>query len=101
MLDSAVKHGLVDKKGAWFTKGDIKVGQGHEDAVSFVENNPEFAEMLEDTLREQLFPNLVIKDKDGNPVKKYKDEKKKSSKKSEEKADESAKTEIPVQEGLF
>lgn len=101
LLDSAVKHGLVDKKGAWFTKGDIKVGQGHENAVSFVENNPEFAEMLEDTLREQLFPNLVIKDKDGNPVKKEKDEKKKSSKKSEEKADESAKTEIPVQEGLF
>lgn len=101
LLDSAVKHGLVDKKGAWFTKGDIKVGQGHENAVSFVENNPEFAEMLEDTLREQLFPNLVIKDKDGNPVKKDKDEKKKSSKKSEEKADESAKTEIPVQEGLF
>lgn len=101
LLDSAVKHGLVDKKGAWFTKGDVKVGQGHENAVSFVENNPEFAEMLEDTLREQLFPNLVIKDKDGNPVKKEKDEKKKSSKKSEEKADESAKTEIPVQEGLF
>lgn len=101
LLDSAVKHGLVDKKGAWFTKGDIKVGQRHENAVSFVENNPEFAEMLEDTLREQLFPNLVIKDKDGNPVKKEKDEKKKSSKKSEEKADESAKTEIPVQEGLF
>ncbi len=101
LLDSAVKHGLVDKKGAWFTKGDIKVGQGHENAVSFVENNPEFAEMLEDTLREQLFPNLVIKDKDGNPVKKEKDEKKKASKKSEEKADESAKTEIPVQEGLF
>ncbi len=101
LLDSAVKHGLVDKKGAWFTKGDIKVGQGHENAVSFVENNPEFAEMLEDTLREQLFPNLVIKDKDGNPVKKDKDEKKKSSKKTEEKADGSEKTEIPVQEGLF
>lgn len=101
LLDSAVKHGLIDKKGAWFTKGDIKVGQGHENAVSFVESNPEFAEMLEDTLREQLFPNLVIKDKDGNPVKKEKDDKKKASKKSDEKPDAAAKTEIPVQEGLF
>lgn len=101
LLDSAVKHGIVDKKGAWFTKGDIKVGQGHENAVSFVESNPEFAEMLEDTLREQLFPNLVIKDKDGNPVKKEKDDKKKASKKSDEKPDAAAKTEIPVQEGLF
>ncbi len=101
LLDSAVKHGIVDKKGAWFTKGDIKVGQGHENAVAFVENNPDFAEMLEDTLREQLFPNLVIKDKDGNPVKKEKDEKKKASKKSDDKSEEPAKTEIPVQEGLF
>lgn len=101
LLDSAVKHGIVDKKGAWFTKGDIKVGQGHENAVAFVENNPDFAEMLEDTLREQLFPNLVIKDKDGNPVKKEKDEKKKASKKSDDKTEEPAKTEIPVQEGLF
>lgn len=101
LLDSAVKHGLIDKKGAWFTKGDIKVGQGHENAVSFVESNPEFAEMLEDTLRGQLFPNLVIKDKDGNPVKKEKDDKKKASKKSDEKPDAAVKTEIPVQEGLF
>lgn len=101
LLDSAVKHGIVDKKGAWFTKGDIKVGQGHENAVAFVENNPDFAEMLEDTLREQLFPNLVIKDKDGNPVKKEKDEKKKASKKSDDKSEEPAKTEIPVQGGLF
>lgn len=99
LLDSAVKHGLVDKKGAWFTKGDIKVGQGHENAVSFVEQNPEFAEELEDTLREKLFPNLVIKDKDGNPVKK---EKKKSAKKADEKtAAQPEKTEIPAQEGLF
>ena len=57
--------------------------------------------MLEDTLRGQLFPNLVIKDKDGNPVKKEKDDKKKASKKSDEKPDAAAKTEIPVQEGLF
>ncbi len=101
LLDSAVKHGLVDKKGAWFTKGDIKVGQGHENAVAFVEQNPEFAEELEDTLREMLFPNLVIKDKDGNPIKKDK-KKAASAKKADEKTvEQPAKTEIPVQEGLF
>ena len=36
LLDSAVKHGIIDKKGAWFTQGDIKIGQGHENAVAFV-----------------------------------------------------------------
>lgn len=99
LLDSAVKHGLIDKKGAWFTKGDIKVGQGHENAVAFVENNPEFAAELEDKLREELFPNVVIRDKDGNPV--NKGGKKKVSEKSEEKTADSVKTEIPLQDGLF
>ena len=98
LLDSAVKHGLVDKKGAWFTKGEIKVGQGHENAVSFVESNPDFAQELENSLRGQLFPNLVIRDKDGNPV----SDKKKTAKKAEEASEKAAaKTEIPVQEGLF
>ena len=98
LLDSAVKHGLVDKKGAWFTKGEIKVGQGHENAVSFVESNPDFAQELENSLRGQLFPNLVIRDKDGNPV----SDKKKTAKKAEETSEKAAaKTEIPVQEGLF
>ena len=70
LLDSAVKHGIIDKRGAWFTQGDVKIGQGHENAVSFVESNPEFAENLENQLREMLFPGLVLKDKDGNPINK-------------------------------
>lgn len=70
LLDSAVKHGIIDKRGAWFTQGDVKIGQGHENAVAFVESNPEFAENLENQLREMLFPGLVLKDKDGNPINK-------------------------------
>ena len=96
--DYELLDGLVDKKGAWFTKGEIKVGQGHENAVSFVESNPDFAQELENSLRGQLFPNLVIRDKDGNPV----SDKKKTAKKTEEASEKAAaKTEIPVQEGLF
>ncbi|MBQ5471856.1 MAG: recombinase RecA, partial [Treponema sp.] len=70
LLDSAVKHGIIDKRGAWFTQGETKIGQGHENAVNFVESNPEYAENLENQLREMLFPGQVLKDKDGNPVNK-------------------------------
>ena len=65
LLDSAVKHGLVDKRGAWFTKGDIKVGQGHENAVNFVEQNKDFADGLERDLRNMIFPGQVLKNKNG------------------------------------
>ncbi len=97
LLDSAVKHGLIDKKGAWFTQGDIKVGQGHENAVAFLENNKEFADNIEKQLQTMLFPNLVLRDKEGNPIKKEEKETKKKSK-----AESSVETtEIPAQEGLF
>lgn len=57
LLDSAVKHGFIDKKGAWYTKGDIKVGQGHENAVAFVEQNPDFAADIEKQIRAMVFEN--------------------------------------------
>ena len=95
LLDSAVKHGIIDKKGALFTQGDIKIGQGHENAVAFVENDPEYAKKLEKQLRDMLFPGQVLKDKEGNPV--NVEQKEKETKKKE------AKPAAPVteQEGLF
>lgn len=68
ILDSAVKHGIIDKRGAWFTQGEIKVGQGHENAVLFLEQNPDYTTKIESQLREMLFPGQVIKAKDGKSV---------------------------------
>ncbi len=88
ILDSAVKHGIIDKKGAWFTQGDTKVGQGHENAVAFLEQNPEYTNGIEKQLRELLFPGQVLRDKEGNVVvgaasKEEKKDSKKASKASE------------------
>lgn len=69
LLDSAVKHGLIDKRGAWYTAGDDKIGQGKENAVSFLENNKEYAVQLESKLRAQLFPGQVLKTKEGASAK--------------------------------
>ncbi len=68
ILDSAVKHGLIDKRGAWYTRGDEKVGQGKENAVSYIENNPEYRMQLEKLIREKVFPGLVLKTKEGEVV---------------------------------
>lgn len=91
LLDSAVKHGLIDKKGAWFTQGDVKVGQGHENAVSFIEQNPEYADNLEKQLREMLFPGQILRDKDGNPIKADSRKVKKDDSKSEKAGKDAAK----------
>ncbi len=64
LLDSAVKHGIVDKRGAWYTMGENKIGQGKENAVSFIEQNPEIAAEIETKVRELVFPGQVIEKKE-------------------------------------
>lgn len=68
LLDSAVKHGLIDKRGAWYTRGDEKVGQGKENAVAYIENNTDYRIELEHTLREKIFPGQVLRTKEGEVV---------------------------------
>ena len=78
LLDSAVKHGIVDKRGAWFTMGEIKIGQGKENAVKYIEDNPELAKEIEDKIRAEVFPGQVLKTKEGVPVNKAEKEAKTS-----------------------
>jgi recombination protein RecA len=56
LLDAAVKYDLIDKKGAWYSYGEEKVGQGRENAKEYLERNPEFARDLEKKLRPLIFP---------------------------------------------
>ena len=68
LLDSAVKHGIIDKRGAWYTRGDEKVGQGKENAINFLNQNPEYAKQIEAQIRAEVFPGQVLKTKEGVPV---------------------------------
>ena len=52
IIDLGVKHGLVDKSGAWYAyKGD-KIGQGKSNACNFLLENPEIMDYLEQTLKD-------------------------------------------------
>ena len=55
-LDAAVKHGIIDKKGAWYSYGEEKVGQGRESAREYLMQNPAFAAEIEQKLRKIMFP---------------------------------------------
>ncbi len=68
ILDSAVKHGLIDKRGAWYTKGEEKIGQGKENAVAYIENNPVLKMDLENQIREMVFPGQILRTKEGEVV---------------------------------
>jgi recombination protein RecA len=51
LLDLGVKAGVVDKSGAWFSYGDERIGQGRENAKTFLKENKRIAEEIEDKIR--------------------------------------------------
>jgi recombination protein RecA len=57
LLDAAVKHDIIEKKGAWFAYGEEKVGQGRENAKQYLDDNPAFAKEVEAKVRAKMFPD--------------------------------------------
>jgi len=51
ILDLAVKAGLVEKAGAWFSCGETRIGQGRENAKQYLKDTPEMAADLESQIR--------------------------------------------------
>ncbi|MGF7151341.1 recombination protein RecA [Sphingomonas zeicaulis] len=51
VLDIGVKAGLVEKSGSWFSYDSIRIGQGRENAKSYLRDNPEVMTRLEKAIR--------------------------------------------------
>ncbi|PID36216.1 MAG: recombinase RecA [Rhodobacterales bacterium] len=51
LLDLGVKAGVVAKSGAWFSYGDERIGQGRENAKTFLRENSHMALEIEDKIR--------------------------------------------------
>lgn len=50
LIDLGVTAGLVEKSGAWFAYDGQRIGQGRENAKTFMKENPEIAKKLEDSI---------------------------------------------------
>ncbi|MDR0400063.1 MAG: recombinase RecA [Treponema sp.] len=56
LLDAAVKYALIDKKGAWYSRGEEKIAQGRDSAREYLDQNSAFARELEEKIRKLMFP---------------------------------------------
>ena len=54
LLDVAIDHGIVRKSGAWFIYGDDQLGQGRENAKTFLAENADIATEIELKIKDQL-----------------------------------------------
>ncbi|WP_298922492.1 recombinase RecA, partial [uncultured Bosea sp.] len=52
LIDLGVKAGMVEKSGAWFSFDSQRLGQGRENAKSFLKANPDMAAKIEATIRQ-------------------------------------------------
>ena len=51
LIDLGVKGGIVEKSGAWFSYNSTRIGQGRENAKTFLKDNPAMAAEIEATIR--------------------------------------------------
>ena len=55
VIDLGVKHGLIDKSGAWYSCKGERIGQGKANAARFLAENPALANSLESEIRTKVF----------------------------------------------
>ena len=54
LIDFGVEHAIVKKSGAWYTYDGDQLGQGKENARSFLRDNPDLADEIEKRIKEKL-----------------------------------------------
>ncbi len=67
LIDLGVQHNKVVKSGAWFSAGDVRLGQGRENAKQFLRDNPDLASEIEAHLRTEMgLPPIVAAAESGD-----------------------------------
>lgn len=52
LIDTASELGVIKKSGAWYSYGEVRLGQGRDQAKKFLQENPELAQEIEKKVRE-------------------------------------------------
>jgi len=52
ILDMGIELGIANKSGSWFTYGDTRIGQGRENAKSYLDEHPEIMAEMEAKIRD-------------------------------------------------
>jgi len=67
IIDLGVEYGIVNKAGAFYSYGDLRIGQGRENAKQFLADNPELCQGIEsDVRREANIPGGKPKESDAS-----------------------------------
>jgi recombination protein RecA len=59
ILDLATELSLIDKRGSFYSYGDIRLGQGRENAKGFLRENPEMMGEIDLAIRQQTLSGIL------------------------------------------
>lgn len=59
ILDLAAELGIIEKRGSYYSYGDIRLGQGRENAKDFLRENQELASEIEAGIRQQALSGAM------------------------------------------
>lgn len=62
LIDLGVEHGIVERAGAWYSFGDIRIGQGRDNARNFLMENSDIADQIESQIREIVGIDTQVKE---------------------------------------
>lgn len=68
MLDIAEQEGIVNRKGAWYSYKGENISQGRDNAVKYLQDNPEVAVEIEQKVRDKLMANAATNGSGTEPV---------------------------------
>ncbi|WP_456395433.1 recombinase RecA [Desulfurobacterium sp.] len=58
LINLGEKLEIIKKSGSWYSYGDIRLGQGKENARKYLKEHPEIAEEIENRIKEKLYGNI-------------------------------------------
>ena len=87
ILDLAAEIDVVQKSGAWYNYGDMRLGQGRENAKIYLKDNPELMEKIENEVKAHF--GLAVKDAQPKKEKEEKEDDKTAKKMKKGKEEES------------
>jgi len=77
LVDLGVKAGIVDRAGAWFSHDGNRIGQGRENAKTFLKENPKVARAIENAVRSNaglIVDKMLVEPEPGEAVEEEPDE---------------------------
>ena len=57
LIDLGVKHGIIEKSGAWYSYGGDRIGQGRDNVREFLKEHEDIAIAIDTALRNLLLPS--------------------------------------------